>query len=477
MSNLREALDALYKDNHRWSVRPCATCAAITAATGIAFGCDKKAHREPKKLAAAHTPVTRDRDDWCAKCGKMKCVCAIAKPASSLELAIAYESGRRVHYANPCNREDCAAVRAELDEVCALLRDKPPQPATAATFNRERILAMTNRMRKEAEAWQPSKMATALLFWADEIALLTSDHLGGPSQPSKGEEMAAGHGMGTTSPLAKPAEPGAPDSLIYVPGHFRCTECGFVLSKQTIHAPSGQIGITADNLITEPCPNDGTMMVKVTWREHSEGLDEMLTKEIQERVAREEAAAQPPAPTAATPRDMQKLALRANDLIQEHTVAGPETKEYVPNTEVACKCGAKFTAVNRDALTIMFVNHVVMEALLLAAPPTAPWELLEKAAQIAEMCVGWYEGRGDEVGKLAADEIRAFASKLSKTPPTAPEGPSERQIQGGFVEWWNKQPGAPSKPMYARLIEAFYAGAALARGAASKPTHEQPEDK
>ena len=44
---LTEALDALYRDNHRWSTRPCSTCSAISEATGVAFGCDKMANREP----------------------------------------------------------------------------------------------------------------------------------------------------------------------------------------------------------------------------------------------------------------------------------------------------------------------------------------------------------------------------------------------------------------------------------------------
>ena len=47
-ATLTEALDALYRDNHRWSTRPCSTCSAISEATGVAFGCDKMANREPR---------------------------------------------------------------------------------------------------------------------------------------------------------------------------------------------------------------------------------------------------------------------------------------------------------------------------------------------------------------------------------------------------------------------------------------------
>lgn len=42
---LREALDALYKDSHRWSTRPCKTCDAVSTAVGFPFGCDRLAGR------------------------------------------------------------------------------------------------------------------------------------------------------------------------------------------------------------------------------------------------------------------------------------------------------------------------------------------------------------------------------------------------------------------------------------------------
>ena len=56
---MKEALDTFYTDNHRWSTRPCETCAAITRATGISFGCDKMAGR---MLLATPAPAAPEVD-------------------------------------------------------------------------------------------------------------------------------------------------------------------------------------------------------------------------------------------------------------------------------------------------------------------------------------------------------------------------------------------------------------------------------
>lgn len=36
---MRAALDLIQVDPHQWSTRPCQTCRAVTAMTGIEFGC------------------------------------------------------------------------------------------------------------------------------------------------------------------------------------------------------------------------------------------------------------------------------------------------------------------------------------------------------------------------------------------------------------------------------------------------------
>lgn len=68
--------------------------------------------------------------------------------------------------------------------------------------------------------------------------------------------------------------------LAFMPGQFRCPKCGFILSKQTMDATSGRIGLTQSNRETEPCPNDGTMMVCVTYREQVQAYADRLKEEF-----------------------------------------------------------------------------------------------------------------------------------------------------------------------------------------------------
>lgn len=59
---------------------------------------------------------------------------------------------------------------------------------------------------------------------------------------------------------------------IYVPGAWRCLMCGFQLTQATIFMARGQIGSSRDQVMRmtgECCPNDGTEMARVTWRERA----------------------------------------------------------------------------------------------------------------------------------------------------------------------------------------------------------------
>lgn len=57
---------------------------------------------------------------------------------------------------------------------------------------------------------------------------------------------------------------------IYAPGEWRCPQCSFCLSKMTLNVKSGDVGVSGHDVFNgEPCPNDGTPMVKVTWRERA----------------------------------------------------------------------------------------------------------------------------------------------------------------------------------------------------------------
>jgi Zn finger protein HypA/HybF involved in hydrogenase expression len=68
--------------------------------------------------------------------------------------------------------------------------------------------------------------------------------------------------------------------LAFMPGQFRCPQCAFQLSKQTLSVVRGCIGTTPENRQSEPCPNDGTMMVHVTYREQLESYADRLKEEF-----------------------------------------------------------------------------------------------------------------------------------------------------------------------------------------------------
>ena len=49
--------------------------------------------------------------------------------------------------------------------------------------------------------------------------------------------------------------------LAFMPGCFRCPKCNFVLTKTALNAATGEVGTRVEDRESEPCPNDGTMMV------------------------------------------------------------------------------------------------------------------------------------------------------------------------------------------------------------------------
>jgi hypothetical protein len=64
--------------------------------------------------------------------------------------------------------------------------------------------------------------------------------------------------------------------LAFIPGAFRCPKCGFALTKTCINARTGEFGTREQERESEPCPNDGTMLVHVTYKEVLAEYDERL---------------------------------------------------------------------------------------------------------------------------------------------------------------------------------------------------------
>jgi hypothetical protein len=78
----------------------------------------------------------------------------------------------------------------------------------------------------------------------------------------------------------------SPDDVldVYVPGRLRCPTCNFQLTKATLFVQSGQIGASKAEVYqeSEPCPNDGDPMVRVTWREEADANREYAGRLIDE---------------------------------------------------------------------------------------------------------------------------------------------------------------------------------------------------
>lgn len=77
--------------------------------------------------------------------------------------------------------------------------------------------------------------------------------------------------------------------LAFMPGCFRCPKCGFILTKACINPNLDVIGTREQDRTSEPCPNDGTMMAHVTYREQLEEYAARLKDEF-ERIEQLKAA-------------------------------------------------------------------------------------------------------------------------------------------------------------------------------------------
>lgn len=71
---------------------------------------------------------------------------------------------------------------------------------------------------------------------------------------------------------------------LFVPGEFCCAKCGFTLSQFTLSASTGQVG--SRDHPGEKCPNDGSPLWRVTWKQRASDHYDRATQEI----ARAEAA-------------------------------------------------------------------------------------------------------------------------------------------------------------------------------------------
>lgn len=57
------------------------------------------------------------------------------------------------------------------------------------------------------------------------------------------------------------------DFLVFMPASFVCGRCGFQLEKRTMVAATGQVGIRKGGEDADSCPNDGTPLRRLMWKE------------------------------------------------------------------------------------------------------------------------------------------------------------------------------------------------------------------
>ena len=102
--------------------------------------------------------------------------------------------------------------------------------------------------------------------------------------------------------------------LAFIPGVFRCPTCEFELTKTAVHFKSGRMGTTEKERMGEPCPNDGTKLRMVTYRERVEQFDKAYT-EAQQQIADLTAT------LAGTTDRQMALAAQVGDLVAQLTRA------------------------------------------------------------------------------------------------------------------------------------------------------------
>lgn len=67
---------------------------------------------------------------------------------------------------------------------------------------------------------------------------------------------------------------------VYIPGVWACNQCKFQLIASNLYVQDGTIGPDTDTVPL--CPNDGTLMRRVTWKERVSGLDKYAGERLNE---------------------------------------------------------------------------------------------------------------------------------------------------------------------------------------------------
>lgn len=68
------------------------------------------------------------------------------------------------------------------------------------------------------------------------------------------------------------------NEAVYVPGSWKCPQCPFGQVNSYLHLQSGTIGPNTDAVPL--CPNDGSLMKRVTWKEYFADTNKRLGEEL-----------------------------------------------------------------------------------------------------------------------------------------------------------------------------------------------------
>lgn len=65
--------------------------------------------------------------------------------------------------------------------------------------------------------------------------------------------------------------------MIAVPGVHKCHKCGFIQTTKILHPDTGRVGMDT-TVADRACPNDGQLMIPLTWKEQAEGLERIAAE-------------------------------------------------------------------------------------------------------------------------------------------------------------------------------------------------------
>lgn len=70
------------------------------------------------------------------------------------------------------------------------------------------------------------------------------------------------------------------EDLIYVPGDWICPLCHFRCHQRTLYAQTGDVGVNYSQ--PDDCPNDGTPMERLTWKQDAEAANQIALDMVKE---------------------------------------------------------------------------------------------------------------------------------------------------------------------------------------------------